>query len=196
MSTNTSTETLSKKGPNDRSFELKISPRRKSLDAELYGLGRTLRHLQPPGGTESGIFDAFRLPPVITISSGKVKEYTQSHVFSPPESSPPRPLTPFKETTHYKLFARSPPPEKPIRYKLTYSTVFDFSSIPAKRQPPVKKKNPITGEACLSRDPDIKRKMPIKRNPITFEGIVERRTPSRCKQPPGGRSSIVLEYNE
>ncbi|GBM98669.1 hypothetical protein AVEN_191886-1 [Araneus ventricosus] len=183
MSTNTSAETFSNKDPTNRSCELKISPRRKSLDAELCGLGRTLRHLQPPGGNESGIFDAFRLPPVILTPSGKVKEYTESHVFSTPKSSPPRPVTPYKDTTHYKLFAMSPPQAKPRRYKMTYSTVFDFNSIPAKRLPPAKKTNPITGEACPSRDPDVHRRMPNKRNPITFEGIVERRTPSSSSSP-------------
>ncbi|GIX94070.1 uncharacterized protein CDAR_227171 [Caerostris darwini] len=180
----------------DRSLELKVSPRRKSLDAELYGLGKTLRHLQPPGGPETGVFDAFRLPFDVHTKPRKVNEYTRSHVFSPPKPSPPRPITPLNRTTHYKLFEMPPPPLKARRYKMTHSTVFDLTELPKRKIRPFIKKNPITGEDCLSRDPEIRVKSLMKRNPITFEGVTERIVPSRCKQPPGGRSTVVLEYHE
>ncbi|GFX85779.1 uncharacterized protein TNCV_2471811 [Trichonephila clavipes] len=195
MSTDSWPKKEAKKCLTDKSLELKISPRRKSLDAELYGLGKTLRHLQPPGGPENGIFDAFRRP-YMPSPRRKVNNYTQSFVFSSPEVSPARPVTPFKETTHYKLFVMSPPPVRSSKNNWTHSTVFDFNSASKTKISNFIKKNPITGEACPSRDPELRLKVLKKRNPITFEGVYERIIPSRCKQPPGGRASIVLDYHE
>lgn len=180
-----------------RSTDLKkLSPGRKSLDAELYGLGHTLRHLQPPGGKENGVFDAFRLFPIEAgIPQKKVKNYFISHVFDRGQISPPRPITPASETTHYHLFPGSPPKSTRSSHNHQKSTVFDPDP---PRKPPAEyfKKNPITGESCAATDENKRLKARKVRNPITFEGVKERYIPSRCTQPPGGKCTLVLEYKE
>lgn len=173
----------------------KLTPSSKSLDAELYGLGHTLRHLQPPGGNETGIFDAFRLPQEPLTPKKNVNDYFKSHVFDVGKMSSPRPITPPRETTHYHLFAEVAPQTPTARHNNMKSTVFDPDP-PKKRLGTLLKRNPITGESCRAIDERSRYRERRVRNPITFEGVKERCVPSRCNQPPGGKCSLVLEYIE
>lgn len=179
----------------DRTLELRKSPSSKSLDAELYRLGKTLRHLQPPGGTEHGVFDAFKFPCETPPTPKKFKDYQKSDIFGESIVSPPRPVTPKEKTTHYKLFEMSPPPTKPCTRNRMKSTVFEPEP-KVKPKKPFIKINPITGEDARYTGQEKRVKRYTVRNPITFEGVAEKHVPSRCKQPPGGLSSIKLEYNE
>ena len=175
----------------------RLSPGHKSLDAELYGLGRTLKHLQPPGGNENGVFDAYRLPPEILTPRKKVKDYLRSHVFDVEIQSPPssRPITPASESTHEHLFPTTPSKPIPALHDNLKSTVFDPD--PPKNTPIlVIKRNPITGESCISFDDPVTPKIRKIRNPLTFEGVPQNAIKTRCTQPPGGKCSLVLEYNE
>lgn len=173
----------------------KNSPNKKSLDAELCGLGHIRRHLQPPGGHSNGIFDALKLPLEVLTPRKKVKDYLKSQIFAECGPSPPRPVTPAKETTHYHLFGHSPPQMTPRSRNRLKSTVFDPDP-PNKARKEFVKRNPITGESCNSSRENNKKLEREIRNPITFEGVLERHIPSRCKQPPGGKCTFVLEYIE
>lgn len=178
--------------------EVKL-PEQKGLDAELCNIGGTLRRLQPPGGSESGIFDVFRLPAPVLPSKKMVKNYVKSQIFDIGPPSPPksRPLTPASESTFCRLFPASGLKPSRARHNNLKSTVFEPD--PAKKPPvPFVKRDPITGQSCKSTD-EIKAKTPRRRvrNPITFEGISDMPIPSlRCTQPPGGKPTFVLEYVE
>lgn len=176
---------------------VKLSPEHKSIDAELYGLGRTFKSLQPPGGTENGIFDAYRLPPVVLTPRKKVKDYLKSHVFDAEIQSPPpsRPITPASESTHEHLFPATPSKPVPVRHNNLKSTVFDPDP-PRKKRALAIKRNPITGESCKAFDDPVTPKARKVRNPLTFEGVPENRLPPRYSLPPWGKCSLVLEYHE
>lgn len=168
----------------------------KSLNAEICNLGHIIRHLQPPGGKESGIFDTrSTLPPA--PAPKKVNNYLKSRIFDTGKSSPPksRPGTPAPASTFNRLFPVSPPMPSTVRHNHLKSTVFEPDP---PRQPPVSfvQSNPITGTSSKSAD-DVEIPERQIRNPITFEGVPESAVPSlRCTQPPGGKSTFVLEYIE
>lgn len=176
---------------------INISPGHKSLDAELYGLGRTLKHLQPPGGRENGVFDAYRLPPDVSTPRKIVKDYLKSNVFDVESETfcTPRPVTLATKSTQEHVFPATPPKPIPARHNNMKSTLFDPDP-PRKVRPAVVIRNPLTGESCKSfTDPVITKARKV-RNPITFEGVPEKPLPARCIQPPGGKSSFALEHIE
>lgn len=174
---------------------LKLSPGHKSLDAELYGLGHTLRHLEPPGGKGSGVFNALRTEQEPLTPRKKVKDYLKSHIFDDGIPLPPRPATPQTEKTHDHLFAVDTSPNTEKRHNRMKSTVFD-PDLPQNTPETFRERNPITGESWKDTDDGGEKKERLVRNPITFEGIKERHVTSRCTQPPGGKCSFVLEYIE
>ncbi|KAG8181215.1 hypothetical protein JTE90_002897 [Oedothorax gibbosus] len=192
MSTKDSLETI----PVGRSSERKLSPGRKSLNAELYGLGRTMKHPQPRD-KETGIFDAFRLPPPDKNTLiRKINNYSESQVFAPAQTLPPRPQTPMELTTKYKLFIKPPPKIKVKKDdRMIKSSAFDVEDRIMLPRFYVKK-DPITGEDGNAKITKKRQNQLKLRNPITFEGIAENRFPNRNMQPPGGTSSISLEYIE
>ncbi|KAG8197812.1 hypothetical protein JTE90_006511 [Oedothorax gibbosus] len=223
MTSTYSTETAR---PYDPFFELRISPGRNSLDAELCRIGKIKKRLQPPGGKETGVFEEYRCSPKdsstpirrpkkqVQLPGGKqgifdafllpledkinpIKKFNnnfRSTVFSPAEIPPPRPVTPRKLTTQYKLFEKSPPKIK-VRKE---SNTMKSSALDVEDRVMVPrfyiKKDPITGLGIKC--PETYPTPMNKRNPITFEGIAEKRFPCRSMQPPGGTSTIALEYIE
>lgn len=94
-----------------------------------------------------------------------------------------------------EIFDIQSPKPAAIRNNNTKSTVFDPDP-PKKMRALAVKRNPITGELCKSYDDPITLKARSVRNPVTFQGIPDDSLRSRYTQPPGGKSSLVLEHNE